>query len=218
MADYLCQELLGRLADVLFVGEPLSRFFRIPHFLEPFHAVLPDFENARRIELEVGRADFARDHDRVPDHLLNEGRFADGALDHVMATRFASNFRQTDLIEEFSDRRHLGDESFLHQTALLATGIGVQFVIEANRGELLLAEPGLQRHVEADIDGGAVAGEHDHVFRPAREADAQGALQAGGDGVLVPEEGVNVVHGHHGEHQAGAAGGTDHDGVFGVRQ
>ena len=62
--------------------------------------------------------------------------------------------------------------------ALLAASVGVELVVETDGGELLLAEPGLERHVQADVDGGAVAGEDDDVLHPAREPHAQRALQA----------------------------------------
>src|SRR3989442_9089765 len=45
------EERLRLVRDVLLIGKALAGFLGIAHFLETFHAVLPDLENARRVEL-----------------------------------------------------------------------------------------------------------------------------------------------------------------------
>ena len=85
--------------------------------------------------------------DRVADDFLNQGRLADRAIDDIMTAGLAGDFRQTDFVEQLADRRHFGDEALLHQAALLAACVGIQFVVETDRRELLLAEPGLKGHV-----------------------------------------------------------------------
>src|SRR6266852_5886672 len=55
------EERLRLVRDVLLIGKALAGFLGIAHLLETFHTVLPDLENARRVELQVGRADLASD-------------------------------------------------------------------------------------------------------------------------------------------------------------
>ncbi len=95
-----------------------------------------------------------------------------------MAAGFTGDFRQANFVEQFTDRGHLGDEALLHESAFLAAGVRVELVIEADGCELLLAEPGLKRHVESDVDGGAVTGKNDDVLYAPGESDGQGPFQA----------------------------------------
>jgi hypothetical protein len=129
---------------------------------------------------------------------------------------FPRDLREAYFIEQFSDWGHFGHEPLLHQAAFLAAGIGVQLVVEANGGKLFLPEPGLERHVQADVHCRAVSRQHDDILDAIRKADRQGPLQAGGHRVLIAEQGMDVVDGHMREDQAGAAGRADHDGVFRV--
>src|SRR6266849_3998421 len=77
------EERLRLVRDVLLIGKALAGFLGIAHLLETFHAVLPDLENARRVELQVGRADLASDQDRILHDLLDQRRLAHRAVHHI---------------------------------------------------------------------------------------------------------------------------------------
>src|SRR5207244_4602637 len=57
------EERLRLVRDVLLIGKALAGFLGIAHFLETFHAVLPDLENARRSEEHTSEL-------QSPDHLV----------------------------------------------------------------------------------------------------------------------------------------------------
>src|SRR2546428_1734648 len=210
------QERLRPVRDVLFIGKALAGFLGIAHLLETFHAVLPDLENARRVELQVGRADLASDQDRILHDLLNQWRLAHRAVDYIDTAGLLGDFGQAYFVELLPDRRHLRHETLLHQSALLPAGIGVQLIVEADRRELLLAEPGLQSVVQSDVHRRPVAGQHHDILDAVREAQGQRALQPRRDRVLIPKQRMDVMDRHMREDQAGAPRRPDHDRVFGI--
>ena len=152
--------------------------------------------------------------DRVLDDLFHQVRFADRAIHHVVAAGLARDFRQFDLFKGFAHGRHLGHEPFLHQATLLTARVGVQLVVETNGGEFFLPEPSLQRHIEADIHRGPVAGQYHHVLDLSRKPHTERAFQPGRNRVLVAEERMNIVDAHVRKDQAGATGGPHHHGIL----
>jgi hypothetical protein len=135
-----------------------------------------------------------------------------------MAAGFPSDLGQTDLLKRFSNRRHLGDKALLHEPAFLTTSVGIQFVIEADGREFFLPEPRLQRHIETDIDRGAITGQDDDILRATGKSHRERPLKSGRDGILIAEQRVNVVDRDVWEDEAGAAGRPHHDGVFRIRK
>src|SRR5207244_2368118 len=71
---------------------------------------------------------------------------------------------QAHFVKLLTHWRHLRHEPLLHQATLLTAGVGIEFVVEADGREFLLAEPGLQRVVQSDVHRGSVSGQHHDIL------------------------------------------------------
>jgi len=118
----------------------------------------------------------------------------------------------------FAERGHLQHRATARHTALLASGIAVDFIVQHDGGELFLAEPRVQRARKSNVSHTAVA-DHDHdVFRLIAKSQPQSTGQSACDTILIPVVAIDERDGGLRNSQAPAAGGSDCDRVFWIRE
>src|SRR5712691_6113343 len=202
-------EVLGELVPVVL------NVLRVFHHLISWDGVL---DVAGRVSLDVGRADLARDQDGLFDDALDPPRVVGDYRRDIGTPGELGHADHVHLFKLLAQRRHLQNLPLVGYAALLAAGVPVHFIVQHDRREPLLPEPGMERHAEADIGHAAIAGHDHHILGLIAEPQSQSPTEPAGNGTLVPVVPIHEGDGRLGDGQTPAAGRPHRNGVLRVRE
>src|SRR6059036_1440595 len=204
----------GFVADVFGERVPVVLYvLRVFHHLISWDGVL---DVAGSVSLDVGRADLARDQDGLFDHALDPPRVVGDYRRYIGTPGELGHADHVHLFKLLAQRGHLQNLPLVGHAALLAAGIAVHFIVQHDRREPLLPEPGMKGHAEADIGHAAVAGHDHHILGLITEPQSQSPTEPACNGTLVPIVPIHEGDGRLGDGQTPAAGRAHRDGVLWV--